>query len=93
MLLPECHSGKNEEKNKINKKHDRMKTSPFLCQLTQQNCTAAVSKLLSRIIYCNSLFIPLSQFINNNYRLKSQKHLQSIQSYYTHTHTHTTIRD
>lgn len=58
-------------------------TNPLLSANTR---LTQLSLLLSRIIYCSSLFIPLFQFINNNYRFKSQTHLQSIQTYYIHAH-------
>lgn len=51
------------------------------------------STLRSRIIYCSSLIIPLFQFMNNNYRFKSKKHLQCVQTsffiHYTRTHSRT----
>lgn len=55
----------------------------------------SASTLSSRIIYCSSLIIPLFQFINNNYRFKSKKHLQCVQTFLfiTHARTHARTRD
>ncbi len=73
-----CKEGKKKVKTN---KQGRVKTSA-----TPTKTLAGISLLLSRIIYCSSLFIPLFPFINNNYRFKSWKHLQCIQTMYIHTH-------
>lgn len=73
------------EEGKKKRNHEKKNNTSSVCKHNNKTHRAA-SLLLSRIIYCSSLFIPLFQFINNNYRFKSWEHLQSIQTYYIHPH-------